>query len=309
MSATRSLANRAGEIVVGKPLPFSVFGSANKLLLAKGRLVESEAMRLSLLAHGLYCDSSSHKEAANAGILEDTPHAPHVDPLIAWRTDYQQTIQRYRLVLNMSREEASDSVATQVIGTHDGLFIITLPRRQDGTSIAIDAGQTWVFRAFAGTKVIRFHAPIWKVSRQPFAHAYVGRPERVEQRQVRGAPRAPVCLDATLGTGGGISCVIADLSTTGARIAVRASVEFARGDRAILQTTLPLLGRMYVISFACTVASKYDAVDSQHPDIVFYGVRFGGASEVGELAVHGYVHQQLSTGVLALGDLLADAQG
>jgi hypothetical protein len=292
MSATRSLAARASEVVVGQPLPFPVFGGANTLLLAKGRIVENEAMRLSLLSQGFYYDGPSH--------------APAVDPLTVWRTEYLPTVQRYRFALQMSREETSESFPTWLIGAHEGVFVTTLPNSQDAP-IAIEEGQSWVFRTFIGMDVVRFHAPIRKVSRRPFAHVCVGTPERVERRQVRVAPRAPVCLDATLGAGIGMSCVIADLSTTGARIAVRTGIELAKGDRMGLHTSVPLLGRTYAFSCNCIVTAKYEA-DPRHPGVAFYGVRFSGTSEIGELAVHGYVHQQLSTAVNTLEELLAEAQ-
>ncbi len=41
-------------IQVGKPLPFSVFGADGKLLLAAGRVIESDRMREMLLRIGRY---------------------------------------------------------------------------------------------------------------------------------------------------------------------------------------------------------------------------------------------------------------
>jgi hypothetical protein len=308
MSINSALATRAGEIVVGRALPFSVFGNANKLLLAKGHVVESASMRDSLLTHGISCDAPAQPAAASAAEFSDEAIVGSTfDSLAIWRAEYTKTTNRYRLVLQMSREESSESYTSWLIGVHDGTFVITSPHTPDGVPLEIQHDQLWVFRAFVGTTVLRFHAPIRKVSRAPFDHLHVGSPEKIEKRRVRGAPRAPVCLDATLGAGGGISCVISDLSTTGARLAIRSSVELAKGDRVRVQAAMPLLGRNYSLCGECTVVSNYEALDPRHPDVIFYGLRFGKTSEADELALHGYVHQQLSVAVNALGELMEAA--
>ncbi len=310
MSASSALATRASEIVVGKPLPFSVFGSANKLLLARGRVVESDSMRHSLLVHGIYCDAPPNPAAEAAATLDDTAaNAALLDPLLVWRARYEKSLGRHRLALQMSKDEASESFASWLIGAHEDAFVITGPEAAESARVVIEENQTWVFRAFVATTVVRFHARIRKVSRIPFSHLYVGRPERVEQRRVRGVPRAPVCLDATLGAGGGVSSLIVDLSTTGARLAVRSSVELAKGDRVRVQTTIPLLGRNYALCSECIVAANYGVFDPEQPEVISYGVRFGKTSETDELALHGFVHEQLSAAVNTLGEICAMADG
>ena len=45
------------KIVVGSPLPFSVFGAEGQLLLAEGAVVETDHTRRMLLLKGVYHDS------------------------------------------------------------------------------------------------------------------------------------------------------------------------------------------------------------------------------------------------------------
>src|SRR5690242_2571980 len=60
-------------IVVGKPLPFSIFTADGKLLLAQGRIVESERLRDMLVRNGHHSEltEAAGKKGRGAGEREE----------------------------------------------------------------------------------------------------------------------------------------------------------------------------------------------------------------------------------------------
>ncbi len=79
----------ASSIVVGSPLPFSVYSAERKLLLAKGRVVESERVRNLLIQSGRFQGAGTALELSEADIAEDPANVVHVeDALTAYAREF-----------------------------------------------------------------------------------------------------------------------------------------------------------------------------------------------------------------------------
>ncbi len=68
-------------LAIGKPLPFSIYDSQRKLLLAQGHVVESERSLQRLLDHGQYY--KPELSAAPRDVVEEALDPDPVDPLTA----------------------------------------------------------------------------------------------------------------------------------------------------------------------------------------------------------------------------------
>src|SRR4051794_26868409 len=104
-------------IQVGKPLPFSVFGADGKLLLAAGRVIESERLREMLLRIGKYrgslgLDDDSSGGGAGGGMgrgkrdareaeKEEAPAGPPPTPLERMRKEFDGNPDARRLTLSI----------------------------------------------------------------------------------------------------------------------------------------------------------------------------------------------------------------
>src|SRR5215467_3254170 len=86
-------------IVVGKPLPFSIFTADGKLLLAQGRVVESERLREMLLRIGHHCDVTEGPDWKDraAGERKDEPDPIEENPLEALFRDYDASGDNHHL--------------------------------------------------------------------------------------------------------------------------------------------------------------------------------------------------------------------
>jgi hypothetical protein len=298
-------------IVVGKPLPFSIFTADGKLLLAQGRMVETERLREMLLRNGHHCDvtEGSGKKGRGAGERDEAEAPPEeVDPLEALYRSYDAGGDTQHLSISVAKGDTDKAFPVQLMGVHGTSLIVTAPVQSDGSLVAVLAGQVLVCRTFQLTSAFRFTAVTQKTAFEPFPHLYLQLKKEVEHRQIRGAPRARVAVRAELQTSDKMPCVICDLSTGGARIAVDiAAFALEKGKKAKLSATLEILQTQYVLELPVTVLNSLGPTDSRHPNCTFYGLKFDVPGEREGLILHGYVGEHLLSEFHSLWQMLIAA--
>jgi len=297
-------------IAIGKSLPFSIYDSQRKLLLAQGHVVESERSLQRLLDHGQY-----YKPDLSAGprdfIEEELADADPVDPLTALSRDYSNIQMRARCGVKIAPKETGDSYLCWVIGvSHENrCLVMTAPARADKALAAITKGQVWYCRMFSSTSVFRFRGAILKVAFEPYAYVHILVPEVIEKRLIRQLPRALVSMQATLATPDVYQVTVVDLSVGGARVGVDKKLALEVGAAVQLSMTLEVLGRRQELRLPSKIATIYGVADTRHPGIVFYGVAFDPLDERLIFMLHGYVQQQLASEYDGLGQVLALGAG
>jgi hypothetical protein len=294
-------------IVVGKPLPFSIYKADGKLLLAEGRMVETDRLRDLLLRSGYRTESSggrspdaaettrlrAARDQAEREAEEAALEAARITPLERLHKDYSAAADGRYLSISMAKSEAEKAFPVQLMGVHSQSIIVTAPVHPDGSLVAILAGQAWLCRTFQMTSVFRFTAAAVKVAYEPFPHVYLSLKKEVEHRRVRGAPRAKVALRGDLLAPEAMPCFIDDLSTSGARLAIDSGLALEKGSPARLNVSLEILGSQYELSLDATIAGALGPIDSRHPECAFYGLKFGPLSERDRLVLHGYIGDHL----------------
>lgn len=298
-------------IVVGKPLPFSIFTADGKLLLAQGRMVESERLRDMLVRNGHHCDVTEGpgKKGRSAGEREAEEAPPvEVDPLEALHRDYDSGGDTQHLSISIAKSESDKAYPVQLMGVHGQSIIVTAPMQSDGSIVPVLGGQVLICRTFQLTSAFRFTAAASKAAFEPFPHLYLQLKKEVEQRQIRGAPRARVAVRAELQTTDKLPCVICDLSTGGARIAVDiAAFALEKGKKAKLTATVEVLKSKFVLELPVTVLNSMGPTDSRHPNVTFYGLKFDAPGEREGLILHGYVSEHLLSDFNGLWQMLMAA--
>jgi hypothetical protein len=293
-------------IAIGKSLPFSIYDSQRKLLLAQGHVVESARSLQRLLEQGEYY-KPEHPDVADRTIIEEALELDPVDPLTALNRDYANIAQRARCGVKIAPRETGESYLCWVIGVSQenrGL-VMTAPSRADKGLAAISKGQVWFCRMFSSTSVFRFRGAILKVAFDPYPYLHILVPETIEKRLIRQLPRALVNLQATLMCPESNFASVVDLSVGGARVAVDKRVVLDVGHPVELGLSLEVLGRMEELRLKAKVAAAYGVVDTRHPGIAFYGVAFEGLDERLTFMLHGYVQQQIASEYDALGQVLS----
>lgn len=295
-------------IVVGRPLPFSVFGAGGQLLLAEGSLVENDRARQLLLRQGVYRDSLGDEIVADAHSesLDDTAGTP----LVALQRDYGAASAGRRFALSVASSDSDEPYNTWVIGLHQRSIILSAPRRADGSLVSVAVGHTWLCRVFQMTSAFRFRSTVRKVVFEPYPHVHIDAPEHVERRTVRGQPRAAVFLDVALQLPEAttlIPAVVVDLSLSGGRLAVEQGVALERGQLVRVGLTIELIDSRFDLSLKASVIARFGTCDGRHPNVSFFGLKFESLSEVERLVLHSFVSGQLALELNSLWQMLSSA--
>ncbi len=295
-------------LAIGKPLPFSIYDSQRKLLLAQGHVVESTRGLERLLEHGHYY--RPERPGVSEGEVIEEPAGDPVDPvhpLAALNRDYANIPQRARCGIKISPRETGESYFCWVIGvSHENrCLVMTAPARPDKALAPVSKGQVWYCRMFSSTSVFRFRGAILKVAFEPYPYLHILVPDVIEKRLVRQLPRALVSLQATLSVPESHHVSIVDISVGGARIGAEKKLALEVGQAVQLATAIEVLGRPHELQLQAKVAVVYGVADTRHPGVVFYGVSFDALDERGTLMLHAFVQQQLASEHDGLGQVLA----
>lgn len=285
-------------ILVGTPLPFSVYSSDRKLLLSEGHIVESDRQRDYLIRAGVYvsgAEGADGNRTRNSSVDEPPVHIAE-NPLNEYVREYQSSNGQPRVPIRMAREESGESYPAWILGADEqqGL-IVTAPATGNGSMVAVSEGQTWIFRTLYLTAAVKFHSSIRKVQFEPTPCLHVATPSQVELRHVRSSPRASTCVHGTFHVGKDIPVLIIEVSSSGLAVAVeRDQYDPKAGQRLIVSFTINLLDHDYTFKVPATVAGKKHEYDKRYPLLWVCGLSIEAQSELERVVLHGYVHQRLN---------------
>jgi hypothetical protein len=295
----QALSIERDRIIVGAPLPFSVYSSDHKLLLAKGQVVESERMLDYLVRVGRREEGDALARGAHDRSSNET-HAD--DPFSAYVLDFNVGAGQARIGARLSREESSENYPCWVLGADNvhGL-IVTAPCKADRSLLPIAEGQTWVFRLLYLTAACKFSGTINKVQFDPTPMLHVSPPRQVEMRMIRSSPRVPACVRGAIDVGKHVPILIADIGVGGVCIAVeRAQTELQKGQKLTLSFCIPMLGINYNFKVPAVVTNIRPEYEKRFPALQFAGVMIETQSEVERLVLHSYVYERTATDFNAL---------
>lgn len=300
--ASHQLLTDQDSIVVGSPLPFSVYSADRKLLLAKGQVVESERTRDQLLRAGQFQSSGSAKVLGTAEDTHQTASAAIENPLDTYRREFSGSTTTSRIGVRVSREESGESYPCWVVGADEQHgFIVSAPTRADRSIVPVNEGQNWVFRMMYLTAAVKFNATVRKVQFEPMPLMNISLPKQVELRHVRSSPRVATCMRAMIDYGKEVPVLITDIGVGGMRVAMeRERWEPRAGFRVTLIFEIDMLGQNYHFKVPTTVVSIPHDLDQRYPALNFAGLKIEAQSETEKLVLHSYVFERTALDFNAL---------
>ncbi len=293
-------------LAIGKALPFSIYDTHRKLLLAQGHVVESERSLQRLIEQGQYYKAAAAGKAAES-TAEAAAGADPDDALSALRREYSNVAQRVPYGVKIAPKETGEGYLCWVIGVsqESRCLVMTAPVRSDNSLAPISKGQVWFCRMVSETSVHRFRGAIQQVAFDPYPYLHILVPVNIEQRLIHKLPRALVSLPASLALPAQQDATIVDISVGGARVAVDRNLALEVGKSVELSVRMGVQGRQQTLSLAAKVSAVHGVVDSRHPGIAFYGLKFDALEERVILMLHGFVQQQLAAEYDGLSQVLA----
>jgi hypothetical protein len=281
------------ELVIGKALPYSIYGADRKLLLGAGQIVANAVVRDHLRTSGVYCSDDGMLTGAY-DVKKFAIERKLSPALLNFTQAYSDAKARSQFGFKIAADEKGTGYSISMIGMlENGHSIMTAPLLPDGSAVPVAVGQSWLFRAFYVTAALRYRAEILHVGDVPFPHLYIGPPQSMERQNIRRWPRVQLCKPVNPDGSGEVRNIMVDLSVGGTRLAAEARFPLVKGQRVTLPVELPMLQSEYPLILTGVVLNIYGTSDTRHPDIALYGLQFEKPTQLQLLTLHGFVQEQM----------------
>lgn len=210
--------------------------------------------------------------------------------------DYGDLPARSRFELQVSPGDSERRFAVDLLGVvrSPRHLVISAPANPDKSLIAVAKGQAMTCRWFNATTVFRFRAVIANLAFEPAPLVYLGQLHAARRRTLRTLPRALAAISASVRTPAAHAALVTDLSVGGAQIGSLTDLQVHAGQQVELSFRPRLVGRDFVVTLNCTVASVQGHADPRHPEIHFYGLNFLELAERDLLVLHACVQERLA---------------
>ncbi len=281
----------AGEIKVGRPLLWTLYDKAGRVLLREGTLIESLQQIDEVAGNGLFRERKavSRADSASGGAGKHIA-VEQVEDLQAIKLAIGDTVQLQDFSFDKQR------YFVKLIGFMNRRSVLVSHPRQDEKLSFVKEGQGFLVRGFAGTKTYEFSSNVISVCLTPYPYLHLAFPPQIKTTNMRGAVRIKLRLPCSIEsqvTGQKVSAIIEDMSISGARI--HASKAFgAVGDAVSVSLRMQVGGENQVFLVSAVVRNVSREKDSQTGgDIVMHGMEFVQSVSVDLTVLQNYIYKSM----------------
>lgn len=297
---------RAGDLAVGKPLRQPIYDAQGELLLASGRMIESQGQLDGLIQNGFVKDSawdfmapSQPKNSLLISASKRSSEAPSSDAANANKEvvvamDDVRWYVGETLYLQPADNPALRYTVRLIGFVKNGTIFVTAPM-VDGKLEFIREGQTFVVRAFSGKRAYAFVAAAVKSVHTPHPYLHLSYPKDVRCTVVRRGARAPVRIAASVSLGQPertATAALNDLSVGGASGAMKEACG-QKGDEGRIRFKVNVAGREEALDLKIVLRS---VAPSDSGEGIKHGFEFVDVPAHDSLILSAYVHQILAEG-------------
>ncbi|BCB27899.1 hypothetical protein SKTS_27850 [Sulfurimicrobium lacus] len=291
---------RIGDIAVGKPLPWPVYGPNHKLLLREGFVIETQRQLEVLVKDGVY---RSHTWGGSVLRGKGAPQEPK-------QKQAEETVEAKSYSFEELKPRVGDAVQIQVMderypvklmGYAKGVTIMVSSPVVNGGVILLREGQPVVVRSFSGKDAYAFSSSILRVCNSPLPYLHLAYPKTVQSVTVRKTARAEFNLIGTVTNTTNPDLAanrpmrISDLSVSGASFSVDGSIG-GKGDglSLVFRVKLNETDTSVAITVCCVVRSVSSEPEvGAAADTLRYGVQFTDVPTDVSLLMQNMIYQKL----------------
>jgi c-di-GMP-binding flagellar brake protein YcgR len=295
---------RIGDIAVGKPLPWPVYGPNKTLLLREGYVIETQRQLEVLVKDGLYRGSSwsafPSARARSAAPVEQKG----AEEGEARSFSFEELKPRVGDAIQLQIKE--ERYPVKLMGYVKGVTIMVSTPVADGGVMLLREGQPVVVRSFSGKDAYAFSSSILRVCNAPLPYLHLAYPKAVQSVAVRKTVRADFNLvGAVMNTSNPDMAAsravrICDLSISGASFTVGDLVG-DKGDTLSLsfrvklnELDASLAASCIVPTVNCVVRSVISESEIGSTEAKFrYGVQFTEVPTDVSLLLQNMIYQKL----------------
>lgn len=289
-----------GDIIFGRPLPWSIHDREGNLLLRRGHVIKSRMHFEALLQQELYRSG----EPCLAPVQPHRPTTPQKPAGGGATTERIETLGSVKLhigdtlQLQSQADEGATHYYVRLIGyVKDRSVLVTTPA-VDGTVCLIREGQSFVVRAFSGHNAYAFTASIFKVADTPFPHLHLSFPREVRSARVRKDCRVNTSIIAVVDApnsaqAGDMAAAITNLSVGGALLAAPKRLG-RKGDRLSVKFRLALHDVEVHLTVDALIRSVDHGTTGEQANLFSHGIQFVNVPEQHVVALTAYVYHMLA---------------
>ncbi len=290
---------KIGDIAVGKPLPWPVYGPNKKLLLREGFVIETQRQVETLIKDGAYrsCSPGSSRlreKSVATPVEQNAEEAP-----TARSFGFEELKPKVGDAIKLQVKD--DRYPVNLIGYVKGRTIMVSTPVVDGGVLLLRDGLPVVVRSFSGKDAYAFSSSILRVCNSPLPYLHLAYPRAVQSIAVRKSARAEFNLIGSVTSAGNSDGVanrpvrIGDLSITGASF-VAAEPVGEKGDNLSLSFRVKLndIDASLATTVNCIVRSVISEPDVDSAlDKLRYGVQFTDVPTDVSLRMQNMIYQKL----------------
>ncbi|MBI5439198.1 MAG: flagellar brake protein [Nitrosomonadales bacterium] len=303
------------EIVVGKPLPWTLYDRERNLLLDRGDIVRDGKHREALLAGGA-CHELSWETPGKEDGENSSPAAGETPP--SQSGDDQTTGKCYTFddmklkvgdKLNLEvpsdydfrlgQQPPNERFPVKVIGFLKGASLLVTGPSTSAVNAQLIAGKKVVMRSFSGQNAFGFSCSIERVCKVPYEYMHLSFPDIIEGIVIRKAPRVKTRIIAAVqssrsGAAEQISALISDISANGASLDAKRPLG-DKGDILILAFRVPLhnIDAYLSVKGAIRAVLGGDLADASKSDLIRHGLEFQELQPNDSVILQSMIYQQM----------------
>jgi len=285
---------RLADVVVGEPLPFTLYDEEKTAIRLRGDTIVSQAALGQLFSQNVY--RLEQEPALRDGLGVMLSRQPSADkaraktaPARGAEMAFDSSGIRVGDPIQLQSTPAAPRYTSLLIGYLKNRSVIVTQPEIDGELAMLREGQAFSARFFSGRSVFEFPTSVLKQTNVPYPLLHLAYPRDLKVQEIRRAPRVAVDVIVAVETPGGESHSgkLLDLSTAGAGLGARK--RFAdKGDVLRLKFKLAVQGIDTYIVATAEVRNVVHRVDhAQTPYL--YGLHFVDLEEGTLLVLAAYV--------------------
>ena len=283
------------DIVVGQPIPWSLYTEQYSLLLSEGDVVRDEKHRSELLANGAYRELT-WEQSSTTETTQSTAETADANTPFTFE-DMRLKVED-RLQLEPPSQLSSERFAVKVIGYLKGVsLLVTAPIGADGLRVLLKEKDNVIMRSFSGISAFAFACTIKRIVNVPFGYLHLSFPEVIQGIKIRKTPRVKTNIITVVQNASAVpttqkSAVISDISTDGVSL-VSAQSLGNKGD--ILQLAFRV--QIHNVDAYLTVNGVIRAVTSDNESgaktSVLHGIQFQDLQPNDCVVLQSMIYQQM----------------
>lgn len=292
------------DLYVALPLPWPLYDSTGRLLLAEGAEIQSEQQMRDLLSRGLFRQSDT-PPAAQAGPEPAPAQSAAASPAKRQAAGELPVEQK---PLESTRITTGDTLQLQtqfgegqarhivtLIGYLKGKSLVVTAPERDGRVLLIREGQCFIARIFSGKSAYAFSSTVIKFTSVPYPHLHLSYPAYVEAVTVRRDARANVRLIAAVQTrhipAG--AAIVSDISTGGCSLLADSQMGL-KDERIVIKVKVPVGTLEQVLALKGIIrAVQVEPLNGSGRTSFTHGIQFVDMPQPDQVALTAFVYQKL----------------